>query len=69
MWKMTDAEIRTQILAFSAHLRSDADKDATTSAHRHGWLDEKGSPTEEGRKLVQALDEQSDTRSAFRGSY
>jgi hypothetical protein len=66
---MTDAEIRSQILAFSAHLRSDADKDAAASAQRHGWLDTSGEPTAEGRKLVDALVEQDGTRSAFRGSY
>ena len=66
---MTDAEIRTQILAFSAHLRNKSESDATDPARRHGWLDPSGQPTAEGRKLVKALEEQDGTRSAFRGAY
>jgi len=57
----------TRLEAFAAQLSSDADGSPLEAARNRGWLDENGAPTKEGRDLLQALDEQSQTRSALRG--
>ncbi|MEE4117812.1 MAG: hypothetical protein V2I65_02230 [Paracoccaceae bacterium] len=63
---MDDSDIRTRILAFARHCGSEEDEAEAFARHR-GWIDADGTPRQEGRDLIEALDEQEATRSVFRG--
>jgi hypothetical protein len=63
------SEARTRILAFAAHVgRSDRELPEAT-ARRRNWLSPEGDVTEDGLALVTALEEQSATRTVFRGNF
>jgi hypothetical protein len=62
---MTESEITTRIIAFAQHCGT-GQREPEAIARRRGWLDGEGWPTEDGRQLVAALDDQSATRSVFR---
>jgi len=64
-YRMTEQETAERIIAFAHHCDR-ADQPAETAARSRGWLDGDGWPTEDGRALVRALDEQAETRSVFR---
>jgi hypothetical protein len=57
----------SRLEAFAAQLAGESDESPVEAARSRGWLDENGEPTQEGRDLLQALDEQRQTRSALRG--
>ena len=62
---MDEQETAERIVAFATHCgRAETSPEAT--ARSRGWLDGEGWPTDEGRRLVAALDEQSETRTVFR---
>lgn len=61
-----DEDAATRLEAFAAQLTAGADEPAHEAARSRGWLDAGGNPTQEGRDLLKALDEQSQTRSALR---
>ncbi|MBF9061088.1 hypothetical protein HKCCSP123_18050 [Rhodobacterales bacterium HKCCSP123] len=66
---MPSSEARTRILAFAAHVgRADPESPEVT-ARRRNWLSPEGEVTEEGLALVMALEEQSATRTVFRGNF
>jgi hypothetical protein len=62
---MDAQDITGRILAFAQHCRG-TDRSAEETARSRGWLDGEGWPTEDGRELIKALDEQDATRSVFR---
>jgi hypothetical protein len=68
---MTDTEqtARTQILAFAGHVGRSDGAEAEEIARRRNWLDAAGRPTGEGLELVEALSDQSQTRTVFRGNF
>ncbi|WGH78045.1 hypothetical protein [Jannaschia ovalis] len=59
-------EIRDRILAFAANVGG-ATNAPEAKARRRGWLDDKGEPTADGRKLIDSLGDQDGTRTVFRG--
>ncbi len=66
----TEQDARTRILAFAGHFgRGDGGTAAEDVARRRNWLDAAGRPTEEGLELVEALSDQSRTRTVFRGNF
>lgn len=56
--------VKEQILALSRQMTRGGRP--VDHAKRRGWLDESGRPTKEGRKLVDAMGDQSGTRTVFR---
>lgn len=57
-----------EILGVLQRITGISDRDAAMSeARSRGWLDAESEPTDEGRDVVFALRDQSQTRSAFRG--
>jgi hypothetical protein len=64
---MPDDVISATILGF-AHLLAGgrAGETAMSFAVSRAWVDERGRPTEDGRRLVAALRDQRQTRSTFR---
>jgi glutamate synthase domain-containing protein 2 len=65
----TEQDARTRILAFAGHVGRDGGTGAEDVARRRNWLDAAGRPTEEGLELVEALSDQSRTRTVFRGNF
>lgn len=64
---MPQDEIRSKILSFAAHIGNNSTP-AETTAQRRNWIRSDGSVTEDGTALVDALDDQSATRTVFRGN-
>lgn len=59
---------RDEILGVLQRITGISDRDAAMSeARSRGWLDAESEPTDEGRDVVVALRDQSQTRTAFRG--
>jgi len=55
------------LTAYAARLASDDPSESGLEcARKQGWIDEKGNPTEEGKKAAKAFMDQADTRSVFR---
>ena len=65
----TGPEARALILTFAAHVGRGEATGAETVARRRNWLSPAGDVTEEGAELLRALDEQSATRTVFRGNF
>jgi len=64
---MTHDDARTKILSFAAHIgRRHTAAEAT--ALRRNWLSPSGDVTPDGTALIEALDDQSATRTVFRGN-
>ncbi len=57
-----------KIVAFATHLSDPAAEGdaAVDAAKERGWLDGEGRPTDTGRDLAKAIDDQRATRSAIR---
>ncbi len=64
---MTETSLTQRILAFSAHIGRPGDPAGV--ARRRAWIDADGAPTIAGRELVEALEDQSTTRTVFRGNF
>jgi ABC-type sugar transport system ATPase subunit len=60
---------RTRILAFAGHVGHGQPENAEAIARRRNWIDAQGAVTHEGEELLQALGEQSRTRTVFRGNF
>ncbi|QFU07774.1 hypothetical protein PARPLA_02061 [Rhodobacteraceae bacterium THAF1] len=65
---MTDdqSETRARILAVAGQMGNPATPAEQTATSR-GWLDADGTPTDDGRDMLEAMGEQTGTRSVFRG--
>lgn len=63
---MAEESLKDRIVAFATHVGS-SETSAEESARKRGWLDDKGEPTESGRELIDALGDQGNTRTVFRG--
>lgn len=63
-----DGEVAERILKIAQQLADEQPEpqDAEDVACDRGWLDDAGEPTQDGRDLVAALGEQSETRTIFR---
>ena len=64
----SDDDVIAKIVAFATHLSDPASEGdgAMEAARTRGWLDASGAPTDSGRELAKAIDEQKTTRSAIR---
>ncbi len=65
---MTDPDARTHILTFARHIGR-AEQPPEAIARRRNWLCAEGNVTEDGLALVDALRDQSATRTVFRGNF
>jgi len=62
---MTEEDPTDKILAFARHVGRDGDP-PDDIARARGWIDEAGRPTEEGHKLLQAIEEQKADDAVYR---
>lgn len=64
---MSDDQIASCILAFATHLAARPGGEAAEGVARdRAWLDQSGRPTPEGRRLLDALLAQRETRGTYR---
>lgn len=59
-------ELAVRILQFAHHCGG-GETSAEAVARGRGWIDDEGQPTRDGRKLLEELARQAETRSVFRG--
>jgi hypothetical protein len=60
---------RTRILAFAGHVGRGHPENAEAIARRRNWIDAQGGVTDEGQELLEALGDQTETRTVFRGNF
>ena len=65
---MFEQDTKATILSFAAHIGG-AGAPPEDVARRRNWLDEAGRTTADGLALLDALGDQSKTRTAFRGNF
>ncbi len=63
------ADPKALILSFAAHVGRGHTTGAETVARQRNWLSDAGDVTEDGNDLVRALNDQTATRTVFRGNF
>ena len=62
---MQEEDPTEKILAFARHVGKEGDAPETVARNR-AWIDAAGRPTDEGRELLRALDEQKANGAVYR---
>jgi hypothetical protein len=65
---MKNEQQQQQILAFAGQIGSET-RDPFEKARSRNWLNSNGGVTEEGARLLEALADQTTTRTVFRGNF
>jgi hypothetical protein len=67
---MSEPNISQALLAWENLLSGSGFGDSSkTAARERGWIDQHGHPTEDGRRVIEALSGQKDQRSVFRNLF